>query len=158
VHRRLLVASALAAAALTAACGGQDQDPEGARALWTKIHTGSGFRSWARAPGYASRQPSFTAHARQVEVFVSPEVASTLAGPSSATSWPVGSIIVKEGFDSSGDRSIVAVMEKRPSGWYWAEYDDDGGSLFSGTPPVCLDCHGARKSYSDWVYTFELPR
>ena len=38
------------------------------------------------------------------------------------------------------------------------EFDGEGESLFSGRPSVCIDCHDNRKSYSDWVYAFELPR
>lgn len=149
---------------IVAACG-QDDDPEGARVLWEKINAGAGFRSWPRAPGYAARRPSFTAHKDAVEIFVSPEVASTLQPPSPPAelprAWPVGSIIVKEGFRGirqSSSRQIVAVMEKRADGWFWAEYDDGGDSLYSGRPSGCTDCHGHREKYADWVYAFELPR
>lgn len=150
---------ALTAVALVVAACRQDDDPEGARVLWEKINAGPGFRSWERAPGFPTRKPSFTAHANEVEIFVNGEIASALSAPRSAaiTEWPVGSVIVKEGF--SGDsRKLVAVMEKRADGWFWAEYDDGGDSLYSGRPSVCTDCHDNRKGYSDWVYAFELPR
>ncbi len=137
------------------ACG-QDDDPEGARILWEKVNAGPGFPSWQRAPGFATRKPSFTAHANAVEVFVSPEIGAVL-GRRLVTEWPVGSIVVKEGFSGSS-RKLVAIMEKRTDGWFWAEYDDAGSPLFSGRPSVCVDCHDNRKSYSDWVYSFELPR
>jgi hypothetical protein len=145
--------------ALLAAGCGQDDDPDGARALWTKI---AGFRTWQRAPGYGTRKPSFTAHASAVEIFVSPEVEAALTTPEAPPlrTWPVGSVIVKEGFTSvtGGSRKLVAAMEKRADGWFWAEYDDAGESKFSGHPSVCTDCHDNRQSYSDWVYSFELPR
>jgi Cytochrome P460 len=143
----------LASAAL--ACG-QDDDPEGARVLWERVNAGPGFRTWARAPGFATRRPSFTAHADAVEIFVSPEVATTLS-TKLVREWPVGSVIVKEGYRGD-DRRLVAIMEKRADGWFWAEYDDGGTAKFSGRPSVCIDCHDNRKSYSDWVYSFELPR
>ncbi|MBX3261648.1 MAG: cytochrome P460 family protein [Labilithrix sp.] len=147
----------LAVALLAPAACTQNDDPEGARQLYAKITAGAGFRAWERAPGYATRQPSFTAHADAVEVFVSPEIADALGGPTPITRWPDGSIVVKEGF--RGDtRAIVAVMEKRAGRWYWAEYDGDGDTLFSGEPKVCVGCHDKRQSYSDWVYSFELPR
>jgi hypothetical protein len=152
-----LAALAVALAAL-AACG-QDDDHEGARVLWEKINAGPGFRSWERAPGFPTRKPSFTAHANAVEIWVNADVTSALTTPraTALTEWPVGSIIVKEGF--SGDsRKLVAVMEKRADGWFWAEYDDGGDSTYSGKPSVCTDCHDNRKGYSDWVYAFELPR
>jgi hypothetical protein len=149
---------ALVVGVALAACG-QDDDPEGARVLWEKVNAGPGFRSWERAPGFATRKPSFTAHARAVEIFVNDDLAKALSAPRSTLleEWPVGSVIVKEGF--SGDsRKLVAVMEKRADGWFWAEYDDGGDSKYSGKPSVCIDCHDNRKSYSDWVYAFELPR
>lgn len=147
---------------LPAGCG-QDDDPDGARALWTKINAGPGFRTWQRAPGYGTRKPSFTAHASAVEIFVSAEVEAALTTPQAPplSTWPVGSVIVKEGFSSvtgGGSRRLVAAMEKRGDGWFWAEYDDGGESKFSGRPSVCIDCHDNRQSYSDWVYSFELPR
>ncbi|MBX3204131.1 MAG: cytochrome P460 family protein [Labilithrix sp.] len=135
----------------------QNDDPEGASRLYAKINEGEGFRTWRRAPGFATRQPSFTAHSDAVEVFVNAEVAAALDGPTPILTWPEGALIVKEGF--SGDaRSLVAVMEKRAGRWYWAEYDGDGNALYSGEPKVCVGCHDKRQSYSDWVYSFELPR
>jgi hypothetical protein len=152
-----LLVAALAALATLAGCG-QDDDPEGARQLWDKVNASPGFQSWSRAPGYATRKPSFSAHGNAVEIFVNPQLVKTLAGPHVAT-WPVGSIVVKEGFHgTTGSRKLVAVMEKRADGWFWAEFDDSGKSTYSGHPSVCLDCHEHRQGYSDWVYSFELPR
>ncbi len=145
----------IAIVALLAACA-QDDDPGGARVLWEKVNTGAGFKSWRRAPGYALRKPSFTAHNDAVEIYVSPELAGILE-TARVTEWPIGSIVVKEGFSGDSRRS-VAIMEKRADGWFWAEYDDSGTSKYSGRPSVCIDCHVHRTSYSDWVYSFELPR
>ncbi len=152
------LAALVCVALLVTACG-QDDDHEGARVLWEKINAGPGFRSWERAPGFPTRKPSFTAHSSAVEIFVSANITSALTTPRTAplTEWPVGSVIVKEGF--SGDaRKLVAAMEKRADGWFWAEYDDGGDPKYSGRPSVCTDCHDNRKGYSDWVYAFELPR
>ncbi len=136
----------------------QNDDPEGAARLHDAIVQGAGYRSWRRAPGFPSRKPSFTAHSDAVEVFVNVPLGTALDGPDPITSWPEGSIIVKEGY--SGDAlSIVAVMEKRAGNqWFWAEYNGDAKPLYSGRPDVCIDCHDNRKGYSDWVYSFELPR
>lgn len=153
--RILPTVAALSLGAVLAACG-QDDDPEGARVLWEKVNAGPGFQSWQRAPGFATRRPSFTAHANAVEIFVSPELGAVL-GAKVVTEWPVGSIVVKEGFSGSS-RRLVAIMEKRADGWFWAEYDDGGAPKYSGRPSVCIDCHDNRRSYSDWVYSFELPR
>lgn len=135
----------------------ENQDPDGAKTLLARVEQGEGFRAWARAPGYPTRQPSFTAHANEVEIFISPEVSTALASPAQLVEFPVGSTIVKEGFNS-GRRAIVAVMEKRADGWFWAEYDDSGAPLFSGQPKVCINCHNNRATYSDWVYSFEFSR
>ena len=145
----------LAVLSLLVACN-HDEDPEGARILWEKVNAGPGFRSWERAPGFPVRKPSFTAHADAVEIFVSPEVSNVL-DTQRVREWPVGSIVVKEGFRGSS-RKLVAVMEKRADGWFWAEYNDAGSPSASGRPGVCTDCHDNRRSYSDWVYSFELPR
>lgn len=142
--------------ALAISCG-QNDDPAGAAALYARISEGGGFRSWARAPGYPARTASFTAHGAEVEIFVNRVVSDALAGPKPALTWPDGSVIVKETYDGD-DRTLVAVMEKRVGKWYWAEYDGDGETLFSGEPRICLGCHDNRKTYSDWVYGFELPR
>jgi Cytochrome P460 len=155
--RSVALGLAFAMSLLASACR-DDQDPAGARALWSQINAGGTFRAWRRAPGYPERMPSFTAHADAVEIFVSPEVSDALDGPAPVAEWPLGSIIVKEGFARSGSRKIVAVMEKRADGWFWAEYDDGGEALFSGKPSVCVECHDNRREYADWVYSFERPR
>lgn len=136
----------------------QNDDPDGAKALYAKVNEGAGFRAWRRAPGFPERKPSFTAHSDEVEIFVNHAMADALDGPEPVKDWPVGSIVVKEGF-SGDDRKIVAIMEKRgPDDWYWVETDGEGEPLFSGKPSVCIDCHDNRATYSDWVYSFELPR
>lgn len=139
------------------ACG-QNDDPDGAKELYNRVHQGAGYRAWSRAPAFPSRRPSFTAHSDAVEIFVNPEMDRALAGPELITRWPAGSVIVKESY--SGDtRTLLAVMEKKPDGsWFWAEYNADGKALFSGKPDVCVDCHDNRKGYSDWVYSIEMPR
>jgi len=146
----------LAVASGVAGCR-QNDDPEGGKALYAKVNEGAGFRAWRRAPGFPERKPSFTAHSKAVEIFVNDAIAKTLDGPAPATEWPVGAIVVKEGFDGD-ERAIVAMMEKRADGWFWVETDGDGEPLYSGKPDVCIDCHDNRSKISDWVYSFDLPR
>jgi Cytochrome P460 len=130
---------------------GDNQDPGGARELWTQIHE-LDYRSWQRAPGYAERRASNAPHSDAVEIFVNDVVTQALsAGP--AASWPVGSLIVKDGWDGE-TLQLVAVMEKRASGWYWAEYDGSGDAAYSGSPTLCIDCH---RSGADFVRAFGLP-
>jgi hypothetical protein len=36
--------------------------------------------------------------------------------------WPLNSLVVKDGYGEGGGLQLVAVMEKRGDGWYWAEF------------------------------------
>lgn len=141
-------------------CGGwllacrDDQDPDGAAALWQELHPDgqASYRDLARAPGYAERTPSDAPHSDQVDIYVNDVVEQALT--TGATSWPDGSLIVKDGFDDDGELQLVAAMEKRAGSWYWVEWNADGESLYSGQPDVCLDCH---RSGSDFVRALSLP-
>src|SRR5262245_6668804 len=129
-------ALALAAALLLAACG-DNQDPGGADALWKSIHDEK-YTTWEHAPGYATKQTSNSPHGDEVVIFVNDKTAAALAG-GPISEWPVGSRIVKEGYEG-GELSLVAVMDKREGGWYWAEYDPEGSASFSGEPSICTNC------------------
>lgn len=134
---------------VASACG-DDQQPEEAAALLQRIRADD-YRTWERAPGYEMRRPSNTAHAESVDIYIDPTIAGALR-TDVAGEWPLGSLIVKDGFDGN-DLELIAVMEKRESGWFWAEYYD-GESKFSGKPDVCLDCHDAG---NDYVLAFDFP-
>jgi len=141
--------SALALALL--ACG-DNQDPEGAAQLWRDLHRLE-YRSFQRAPGYAQRTASRAPHGGSVSIYVNDVVADALAAGEPLEAWPEGSLIVKDGFDGS-DLELVAAMEKRQDGWFWAEWDDEGDPDYSGTPRLCTDCH---QSGDDFVRAFDLP-
>ena len=136
---------------LAAACG-DNQDPAGAEALWNALQ-GSDYRGWERAPGYDARTPSNAPHGGEVDIYINDTLAVALAANEPLDAWPNGSLIVKDGFDD-GDLDLVAVMEKRLTGWYWAEYGDDGEALYSGTPDLCVDCH---RSGAAFVRAFGFP-
>lgn len=138
-------------AVLLSGCG-DDQDPEGARLLWEAIQR-EGYRSFARAPGYPGRRPTRAPHADEVEIYVNAEVERALDSPLALDAWPVGSLIVKDGWDGNS-LDIVAAMQKRADGWFWVEWSGDGTSLFSGRPETCLGCH---RIGDDWVRAFGLP-
>jgi len=147
----------LAVALATTACR-DNQDPEGAADLWNRVQA-SGYRAFPRPRGYAVREPSFTLHGGSVDIFLNPTLAAASKSPVRITEWPIGSMIIKDGYSGKSDSlSIVAVMEKQADGWYFAEYSGDGEVLFSGKPKVCTDCHDARKDYSDWLFSLEMPR
>jgi hypothetical protein len=139
----------LAILATLAACG-DDQQPEQAADLLTRVRADD-YQTWQRAPGYATRQRSNAPHSEAVDIYIDPTVANALAA-NELDAWPLGSLIVKDGFDGN-DHELVAIMEKRADGWFWAEYFD-GESKFSGKPDVCLDCHDAG---DDFVLAFDLP-
>jgi hypothetical protein len=136
---------------LLAGCG-DNQDDAGARALLEKIRADR-YTTWDRAPGYEERRPSSAPHSEAVDIYVNDRVAEVLALGEPVPSWSVGSIIAKDGFDGA-KLELIAVMEKRADGWFWAEYDDDGDPDYSGRPEVCIDCH---RSGSDHVRAFRLP-
>ena len=134
---------------------GDNQDPEGALELWNQLQK-LDYRNFARAPGYPSRQKSNAPHGDKVDIYVNPVLDDALNSGGSLSEWPVGSLIIKDGFDDDGDHELVAVMEKRDSGWYWAEYFDfeTGEARFSGKPDLCLGCH---KSGADYIRAFGFP-
>ena len=106
-----VVCVAAAFVVLLIACT-HDEDPEGARVLWEKVNAGAGFRSWRRAPGFPTRQPSFTAHASEVEVFVNQENRQSPRRPVVST-WPLGSIVVKEGYKGDSQKFVAVIGEAR---------------------------------------------
>jgi hypothetical protein len=132
-----------------AACR-QNDSPDEAAELLERVRA-EDYASWQRAPGYDSRTPSDAPHSDQVEIFVNDVLGAALAEEEVATEWPEGSIIVKDGYTDDGELALVAIMEKRASGWFWAEYDADDAPLYSGVPDVCVDCHD---SGSDFVRAF----
>ncbi len=147
----LVRAALLAGVALLAACG-DNQDDAGARALLKRVRT-EGYRSWPRAPGYGERRSSNAPHGGAVEIYVNDVVAELLALQTPTEAWPVGSVIAKDGYDGA-QLELIALMDKRDDGWYWAEYDDDGEPAYSGHPELCIDCH---RSGSDFVRAFGFP-
>lgn len=144
------------AVALLAALGGgcgDDQDPSGAQALWQRLQAAN-YRGWSRAPGYPTRRASDAPHSDAVDIYVNDVVQRALAAGAPLSVWPVGSLIVKDGYSGS-THELVAAMEKRADGWYWAEWRASGSAVYSGRPSLCIDCHA---SGADGVRAFALPR
>lgn len=132
-------------------CGGDDLDEAGARELWQRLQEAD-YRGWERAPGWEARQPTVSAHGHTADIFINP-VLTTALGESGLEAWPVGSLLVKDSY--RGDAlHLIAAMEKRSGGWYYAEWDAGGGAKYAGEPGVCLDCHG---SAPDRVFAIALP-
>jgi len=138
--------------ALLVACASDDQAPQEARSLLAQVRSDN-YRTWKRAPGYEQRRPAASPHSDAVDIFVNDVVAKALADAKPLSEWPEGSVIVKDGWDGS-DLELVAIMQKRADGWFWAEYFDDE-SKFSGKPGICIDCHAKG---ADSVRAFPLPK
>jgi hypothetical protein len=134
---------------------GDNQEPAEADALWDRIHA-ENYRSFARAPGYEQRRESNTAHSDFVDIYVNDVLAGAIDG-GPITAWPVGSLVVKDGFDSGGSLALVAVLDKRADGWFYAEYMDveNGEAKYSGRPDICLGCHVPG---NDEVLAFGFPQ
>jgi hypothetical protein len=150
MHRWLLAAGLVLG--LPGMVGCRNQDEGGAIALWEDFQAAD-YRSWERAPGYPGRTPSTAAHGDAVEIFINDTLAEALASGDKLSAWPEGSLIVKDGFED-GEPHLVAAMEKRDDGWFFAEYDPDGDVNFSGSPRVCRGCHDAG---ADEVLAFGFP-
>lgn len=152
LNMRIFPQVLLGALAVLSGCGGDNQDDAGATRLLKKVRADE-YRQWERPAGYETRQPTNAPHSENVDIYINDQVVAALTGTAPITEWPVGSTIVKDGF-ADGDLEIIAIMDKREDGWFWAEYDSDGDAIFSGKPDVCLDCHD---SGDDYVRAFNFP-
>jgi hypothetical protein len=153
--RRWATAIWMMMTAMTLGLGcGDNQQPAEARALWDEIHE-LDYRSFSRAPGYETSQPS-SIHGDRVDIYINDTVVAALEAGEPLTEWPLGSLIVKDGLDGDGGLDLVAVMDKREDGWFFAEYTDlgSGDALYSGRPSLCVDCHS---SGDDDVRAFDFP-
>jgi hypothetical protein len=134
---RRFVFAGLGVAMLAGGCG-DDQAPGEARELLDRVRA-EDYRAWTRAPGYETRRSSRAPHSDAVEIFVNEPIVAALETTPPVAEWPVGAIIVKEGWDG-GDLELIALMEKREDGWFWAEFFGSD-SKYSGRPELCIDCH-----------------
>lgn len=120
----------------------QNDSPDEAVELLERVRA-EDYTAWQRAPGFGERTLSNAPHSDQVEIFVNDVVADALAADEALSEWPKGSIIVKDGYTDDGELALIALMEKRDDGWFWAEYDADDAPLYSGVPDICVDCHAS---------------
>jgi hypothetical protein len=109
---RLELAALLALFSLVA-CG-DNQDDAGARDLLARVRADQ-YRIWDRAPGFEQRKSSNAPHSDAVDIYVNDIVAEVLALREHDGKWPLGAIIVKDGFAGS-DLELTAIMEKRADG------------------------------------------
>jgi len=145
---------ALTAALSVMACAGDDenQDEDGALQLLARARA-ENYREWVRPPGWETRMPSNAPHGAAVDIYVNETVVAALGSATPLHAWPEGSTTVKDGWNGAELR-LIAIMDKRSDGWYWAEYDASGEPTYSGHPATCTNCHA---SGSDFVRAFRLP-
>ena len=101
-----------------------------------------------------SISPAASPHSDEVDIYINKTIHDAYTANKPLTAWPIDSLLVKDGF-SGGDLDIVAVLEKRSDGWYYAEYHADGDPFYSGRPSLCIDCHSAG---ADQVRAFGFPK
>ncbi len=158
--RDLCVVSALATGLLLTGCG-DTKTGDGGNGLLLKVRD-MDYTSWERAPGYPGIEVSDAPHGNYVEIYINDVLVEALVPPAEGeelSEWPVGSIIVKDGWTDieATERDILAIMEKREGGWYYEEYigDNDQEPKFAGDRiSTCMGCHSAG---DDFVRAFGFP-
>ena len=154
VNRACGLLAGLLAGILLVACGDAGPvDATGGRALLERVQTDD-YRTWQRAPGWATRAPSIAGgHGGQLDIYVNDVVASVLDRGEHVSELRAGSTIVKDVWDGMTLHAI-AIMDKRQDGWYWAEFDAKSAVSASGHPQGCITCH---ERGDDFVRAFVLP-
>jgi|GEM_PF-684293 len=152
-HSLLLGAVLLIMSIVGSACScGAPYPPMDSSAIWKDVK--DKYRSWKRAPGFPGREKSENVHGDEVDIFVNDVVQKALDDKKPITQWPVGSIVMKDGF-KGGKLSLVSWMKKLDDGWVWIEWDDKGKALYEGRPNICTGCHS---SGADYVRAFSFPK
>ncbi len=129
--------------------------PERAAVLLEQIIEAE-YQKWQRAPGYEERQPTQAPHGTEVDIYVNAELAVAI-GSTGRSEWPVGSIVVKDGWDGN-TLTLIAAMSKDSDGWFYMETNADLKPVFFGVNAggcATSACHG--KSGSDAILAFDLP-
>ncbi len=133
--RALSAAGALAPLLIATACAEDDGE---ARALLASVQS-QNYRTWSHAPGWETRSPSH-AHTQTSDIFTNDALSAALVTDPTHSNVPEGSLIVKDGYNAD-HLALIAIMQKRSTGWYWAEYSATGDPSFFGQPSVCINCH-----------------
>lgn len=151
--RRYVILAAIAIAGLALASCTQSAAPT-ASAVWTDTLASKAYQKWQPAPGFETTQAATGPHGKSVQVFIDPTVATAMSG-TTATEWPVGSMIVKDAYDAAGAMQAIEYMQKTDSGWYFASFGLDGTVSTEGVKvEPCEACH---LKGSDSVRSFKLP-
>ena len=141
--------------------------------LFTLITQTQPFQSYTRFPSLdlspTGTLPASSAHQPIIRVGLNATAASALQSGRlpAGSSFPDGSIIVKEVLGSNGLVNLYAVMYKDSrnplagSGWLWAELRPAGSADYSvrNRGAACTSCHGLDQGpHNDRVRIFERQR
>ena len=141
--------------ALLSACGDEDYD---ATALYEELQAANYQKNWSRPAKYnkLTALSKNSNHGDQGIIYYN-DVVSDALQTSGFTKWPAGSIFVIDGY-LEGKLNQTAVMEKRPSGWFFAAYDAEGYTKMSGEDAenLCTQCHGMYEE-NDYITSVPLP-
>ncbi len=146
---------------ITFAGCGDTRTGDGGNGLLLKVRD-MDYPAWERAPGFPGIEVSEAPHGSYVEIYINDVLVEALQPPAEGealTEWPVGSIIVKDGWDDAEgtERAVLAIMEKREGGWYYEEYigDTEDEPKYAGDDiSTCMGCHSAG---ADFVRAFDFP-
>lgn len=127
--------------------------------LWKYLQLAQ-YRNWAPLPGvtgnaYDGNSP----HGDKVRLYAN-RIAAAGDGK-----LPIGSILIKENFDSSGTRLLAVTVMYRADGfapesgdWHWTKYEADGavatmkGMRVAGKVGMCIECHRSAAG-GDFVFS-----
>jgi hypothetical protein len=116
------------------------------------------YRSYARAPGFEKRVlstlPREAIEGIYVDIFINDVIQKALVASNALDEWPVGSVLVKDGF-KNGKHVFTAALEKSADGWFWVQWNSDGLAQIAGTPEFCRSCHSKG---DDMVRAFRFPQ
>jgi hypothetical protein len=117
------------------------------------------YRNWGPLPGQTDDvYPGNSPHGEKVKLYANRPAAGRPA------ELPHGSILVKENYDSTGEKLMSITVMYRSKGyapdsgdWYWTKYEPDGkvstmrGMRITGRVSMCVECH---KSAGGGDYVF----
>jgi hypothetical protein len=154
-----LLATLMAGSLLLAGAAGCEEASEGdvaaAAELLEQVQS-QDYRSFQRAPGWEeARQPGTIGHhGAFLDVYVNEILASAIAKGKTAP-WPVGSIVIKDGWSDADGKELYQISILRKDGekkWFGAEYPRGGKATEAGTNfAECRECHGKG---ADWILGF----
>ncbi len=115
------------------------------------------YRTFPRPPGFEKRVPSTIPHEIEagikVDIYMNGVIEKALNENESLKEWPVGSVMVKEGF-IDGKQVVTAAMWKTEGGWFWVQWNAAGLELTAGHPQFCVSCHSLG---DDMLRAIKLP-